>query len=89
MVRRFAFPQLKPGTYAVEVSAPQFQPQRRSAVPASLGHTQTVNFTLRIEAIRGDVIVTAEAPLVDTQNPNTSSTLSARALEDLPNRAAT
>ena len=82
---RFAFPQLKPGTYTIEVSAAQFQPQRRSAVAASLGHTQTVNFTLRIEAIRGDVIVTAEAPLVNTQNPNTSSTLTARALEDLPN----
>ena len=29
---RFAFPQLKPGPYDIEVSAPLFQLQRRSAV---------------------------------------------------------
>src|ERR1700735_5587534 len=34
---RFAFPQLKPGSYTVEASAPQFRPQRKSAVAAGLG----------------------------------------------------
>jgi len=82
---RFSFPQLKPGTYAVEASASQFQSQRRSAVTAPLGRTQIVNFTLRIQSIREDVTVSAEAALLNTQNPNTSATLSARALEDLPN----
>jgi hypothetical protein len=82
---RFAFPQLKPGTYAVAVSAAQFQSQRQSAVTAALGRTQTVNFTLRIQSIRQDVTVTSEAAPLNTQNPNTSTTLSARALEDLPN----
>jgi hypothetical protein len=82
---RFAFPQLKPGTYAVEVSAPQFQLQRRTGVTAALGGTQTVNFTLRIQAVRSDVTVNAEAPLLNIQNPNTSTTLNASALEDLPN----
>ena len=52
---------------------------------AALGHTQIVNFTLRIESIRGDITVSAEAEPLNTQNPNTSNTLSARALEDLPN----
>ena len=33
---RFAFPQLKPGTYAVEVFAAQFQSQRKNAVTAPL-----------------------------------------------------
>ncbi len=82
---RFAFPQLKPGTYAVEASAPQFQSQRRSAVTAALGRTQTVNFSLGIQPVREGVTVTSEAAPLNTQNPNTSATLSARALEDLPN----
>jgi len=82
---RFSFPQLKPGTYAVEASATQFQSQRKTAVTAALGRTQIVNFTLRIQSIREDVTVNAEAPLLNTQNPNTSTSLSARALEDLPN----
>ncbi|HEY3825582.1 MAG TPA: carboxypeptidase regulatory-like domain-containing protein, partial [Bryobacteraceae bacterium] len=82
---RFAFPQLKPGSYTVEASAPQFRPQRKSAVAAGLGQTQTVNFTLSVASIRGDITVNSEAPLLNTQNPNTSTTLSARAMEDLPN----
>jgi len=82
---RFAFPQLKPGSYTVEASAPQFQPRRNSGIAAGLGQTQTVNFTLSVASLRGDVTVNAEAPLLNTQNPNTSTTLNARALEDLPN----
>jgi hypothetical protein len=82
---RFTFPQLKPGTYAVEASAPQFHSQRKSAVTAALGRTETVNFTLGIQSIREDITVTSEAAPLNTQNPNTSSTLAARALEDLPN----
>ena len=34
---RFSFPQLKPGSYTVEASAPQFRPQRKGAVAAGLG----------------------------------------------------
>jgi hypothetical protein len=82
---RFAFPQLRPGTYVVEASAPQFQRGRRSGVSAALGQTQTVDFTLAVASVRGDITVNAEAPLLNTQNPNTSTTLNAKALEDLPN----
>jgi hypothetical protein len=82
---RFAFPQLKPGSYSVEVSAPRFRAERKSHIAAALGHTQAVDFTLRIESLRGDITVVADAPLVNTQNPNTSTTLNAKALEDLPN----
>ncbi len=82
---RFAFPQLKPGSYTVEASAPQFRPQRKSAVAASLGHIQTVNFTLGVVSIRSEITVNSEAPLLNTENPNTSTTLNARAMEDLPN----
>jgi hypothetical protein len=82
---RFNFPQLKPGIYSVEVTAAQFQPQRKSPVTAPLGRTETVNFTLRIQSIEQNVTVTTETAPLNTQNPNTSSTLTARALEDLPN----
>src|ERR1700674_2440754 len=59
---RFVFPQLKPGSYTVEASAPQFQLQRKSAVAAGLGLTQIVNFTLSVASIRGDVTVNSEVP---------------------------
>lgn len=82
---RFNFPQLLPGAYDVNVLAQGFGPQHRDAVRAGLGQTQTVNFTLAVESAREDVTVNGEAPLVNPGNPNTSTTLDAVALENLPN----
>ncbi len=61
------------------------EPQRRASVTAGLGQSQVVNFTLKVAAIRQDVVVTEEAPLLNTGSPNTSTTLNASALENLPN----
>jgi hypothetical protein len=82
---RFNFPQLRPGTYSVEVNAVGFESQRNDAVAAGLGQTQTVNFTLKLETARQEVTVSDLAPLINTENPNTATTLNAQALEDLPN----
>jgi hypothetical protein len=82
---RFSLPQLKPGTYTVEVSAPGFESRRRS-IAAAVGQTQTVDFVLGVAAAaREDIIVTGEAPLINTENPNTATTLTAEAIENLPN----
>ncbi|HVN04742.1 MAG TPA: carboxypeptidase regulatory-like domain-containing protein [Bryobacteraceae bacterium] len=81
----FSFPQLKPGLYSLDVSAPGFEPQRRPAIPAGVGQTQTVDFVLAVAAARAEVVVGGEAPLINTDNPNTATTLSAKAMEDLPN----
>ncbi len=82
---RFNFPQLKPGTYSVKVQAAGFAAQTIEPVFSGLGQKQTVNFTLHLAAARGDISVSGEAPLVNPDNPNTSTTLNARALENLPN----
>ena len=82
---RFSFPQLKPGTYAVSAEADHFEPQRNNSVSAELGQKQTVDFKLNIASASTTVLVQEQAPLVNPENPNTSTTLSARALEDLPN----
>jgi hypothetical protein len=83
---RFSFPQLKPGTYAIAVSAPGFESQRKPSIAAAVGQTQIANFVLAVAAAaREDIIVTAEAPLINTDNPNTATTLNAAAIENLPN----
>lgn len=82
---RFSFPQLKPGVYNIEVKAPGFEPQQKPSVTAGLGQTQAVDFVLKVIAAHQDVVVGAEAPLINTDNPNTATTLNARALENLPN----
>ncbi len=82
---RFNFPQLKPGPYSVKVEADQFEAQENHSVGAGLGQKQTVDFMLKIAASSQTITVSDEAPLVNAQNPNTSTTLNARTLEDLPN----
>jgi hypothetical protein len=82
---RFNFPQLKPGPYLVKAEVEHFEAQETDTVLAGLGQTQTVNFTLRIAAANQNVTVTEEQPLINAQNPNTSTTLNARAMESLPN----
>lgn len=82
---RFDFPQLVPGAYSVRVEAAGFEPQEEDNVFAGLGQKQTVNFALRVAKSSQTVEVTGVPPLLNPENPNTSTNLSAPALENLPN----
>ena len=82
---RFNFPQLKPGAYLVKVEAPGFEPQMNDNVVSGLGQKQTVDFTLRVAQSNQTVEVSDEAPLINPADANTAMTLSAPALENLPN----
>src|ERR1700686_3611631 len=82
---RFNFPQLKPGAYSVRVEAEGFEGQQNDAVSSSLGQRQTVDFILKIAQTKQSVEVTSEVLVLNPENANTSTTLNALALEDLPN----
>ncbi len=79
------FPQLKPGAYSVKAEAPGFDPQQNDNVISGLGQKQTVDFTLKVARSNEAVEVSSEAPLINPENANTSTTLTAPALENLPN----
>jgi len=85
---RFNFPQLKPGSYTLKVEAQGFEPQQADNVASGLGQKQTVNLTLRVAQSKQTVEVSAEAAIINPDNANTSTTLSAPALENLPNPTA-
>ncbi len=82
---RFNFPQLKPGAYSVKAEAEGFDPQQNDNVISGLGQKQTVQFTLRVAESKQTVEVSSEAPLINPGSANTSTNLSAPALENLPN----
>jgi hypothetical protein len=82
---RFNFPQLKPGTYKVDIQAQGFETQTADKVFSGLGQRQTVNFILKVARSDEVVEVSSEAPIINPSNANTSTTLDAPALEDLPN----
>ena len=82
---RFNFPQLKPGAYKVQIEAQGFGPQTADNVFSGLGQKQTVNFSLKVAHSDQTVEVSSEAPIINPSNANTSTTLAAPALENLPN----
>jgi hypothetical protein len=82
---RFRFPQLKPGTYSVRAEAQGFDAGQNDNVVSGLGQKQTVDFMLKVARSNEAVEVSSEAPLINPENANTSTTLTAPALEDLPN----
>jgi hypothetical protein len=82
---RFNFPQLKPGTYSVKVEVQGFEPLQNDSVSSGLGQKQIVNFTVQVARALQSVEVSSEAAILSPENANTSTTLNAPALEDLPN----
>src|SRR5580698_8910263 len=82
---RFNFPQLTPGNYSVKTEAEGFDPQLYDNVFSGLGQRQTVNFKLTVAQSNQTVEVGGAAPLINPENPNTSTNLNAVALENLPN----
>ena len=85
MLAGSTFPQLKPGTYSVRAEAQGFEPRQNDNVISGLGQKQTVDFTLKVARSNEAVEVSSEAPLINLENANTSTTLNAPALENLPN----
>src|SRR5580693_225645 len=81
----FNFPQLKPGVYSVKAEAQGFAPQQNDNVVSGLGQKQTLDFTLEVSSSSETVVVNSEAPLINPADANTSTSLSAPALENLPN----
>ena len=82
---RFNFPQLKPGTYSVLGEAAGFAARRIDQVNAGLGQKQTLAVVLNVARAQQTIEVSEAAPLINPENANTSTTLDAPALEDLPN----
>jgi len=82
---RYNVPQLLPGAYSVMVVAPGFETETVAAVSAALGQKQTVNIALRVAQSQQTIEVSAEPSMINPANANTSTTLNARSLENLPN----
>jgi len=82
---RFSFSQLKPGIYTVEAAAAGFDAQRKQSITAAVGQTQIVDFVLLLAAAQQGLVVTTEAPLINTANANTATTLGAESIANLPN----
>jgi hypothetical protein len=82
---RFLFSQVNPGTYSIEVHATGFGVAVSQPTSVSVGQTATVNFTLSLASTSQTVEVVAESGLQSLENANTSTTIEAKTIKNLPN----
>jgi hypothetical protein len=82
---RFLFSQVNPGTYTVSVRAPGFAEQISQPIAVEVGRTATLNFTLAVSSTSQTVEVTAQQELLTLENPNTTTTIEAKIIANLPN----
>jgi len=80
----YLFAQVNPARYRIEVEAPGFAPAEAS-VGVAVGATAATNFKLQLGSNSQVVEVSAQPDLASLDNPNTSATLEAKAINDLPN----
>ena len=79
----FRFALLKPGSYTLSVSVAGFRTVKLTAI-ASLGQVTSVPVKLEVGAQTTSIEVTAESPLLHTENANNATTIDTKVLENLP-----
>jgi hypothetical protein len=82
---RFLFSQVNPGIYSVGVRASGFANQISQPIAVEVGRTTALSFNLAVSAISQTIEVTAQQTLLTLENPNTTTTIEAKAIENLPN----
>lgn len=81
---RFAFLALAPGTYRIVAELSGFRSHTRDAVPLTLGAALELPMTLALAGAVERIVVSAEAPIVDTQKTVVASVVSQQQIESLP-----
>ena len=72
------------GSYEVTVSAPGLQKEVRSGVTLTVGAALRVDFTLNVGVLQEQVVVTGEAPQVDTTTSTMSGLVAETTIRELP-----
>ncbi|MFI5077504.1 MAG: carboxypeptidase regulatory-like domain-containing protein, partial [Vicinamibacteria bacterium] len=80
----FIITPIRTGSYTVRVEFPGFRKTERRTIGVSIGQSAVVDFALEPGALTEDVVVTANAPLLDTGSGTVGQALSSDVIENLP-----
>jgi len=75
---------LPPGTYALSAEATGFSKQLRQSVAVGVGQQLTINFSLKPGSASETVMVTGEAPLIETSRSEIAGEVSPVEVQELP-----
>ena len=81
----YVIPELQPGEYRVKAEATGFSVIELGPIVVAIAQTATVNISLELGPSTQVVEVSAAAAMIQTENANTTATVSQTALANLPN----
>ncbi len=80
----YAVPGLPPGRYELAVSSAGFGKYTRTGVELTVGQTATLNVSLKVAGVKEEVVVSTEAPAVETTRSEVSQVIDTKQITDLP-----
>src|ERR1700732_2391378 len=80
----YSAPNLLPGEYDIEASAPSFSKTVEKDVTLTVGSERALNLTLKVGAVNSVIQVTGTPPLVETSSSTLSATVGQKTIVDLP-----
>jgi len=80
----YAVPSLPPGRYELSISSTGFGKHTRTGIELAVGQTVTIDVTLKVAAVTEQIVVTTEAPAVDTTRSEVSQVIGRQQIADLP-----
>lgn len=81
---RFYFPGLPVGRYEITVEKAGFSKYQQGAIVLLLNQVAVVNVTLKLTSMSETITVTADAPILNTSNPEVGVRFDTKRLTDLP-----
>jgi hypothetical protein len=80
----YSVPNLEPGRYTVVAEMSGFTATKQSDVILTAGSQLTVDMKLQLAGLQEEVVVSGQAPLVETRSNQIGGSLSAQEIEDVP-----
>ncbi len=81
---RYVIPQLLPGPYTVRADLSGFAPMVRNSMVVRVGEELTVPLTLSLAGVAETLVVTAEAPLVESTSNRIGTNITSSEIDALP-----
>ncbi|MBC7911743.1 MAG: carboxypeptidase regulatory-like domain-containing protein, partial [Pyrinomonadaceae bacterium] len=81
---RYHISQLTPANYEIQTTSSGFQTAIRTGIDLTVGREAVVNLTLKVGEVTAKVVITGEAPLVETTRSEISSVVDDKKIRDLP-----
>src|SRR4029077_2467424 len=80
----YALTELPVGTYSITVEHEGFQQLKQTGVTVNVATTVTLNLTLTVGAMKQEVVVSSEAPIIDKADASTGTVLDNQQVGELP-----